>query len=224
MRVFVGSALFVSMLLSVAPAPGAQTRELVIVNQTGATLYFLYASPSDSETWGDDLLGAAVLGNGETHRIRLRAAAEAAGLYDVRAIDSNDNEYIVWSWDLVRENRVVIRSANFVGLHSRAVAGGAAEGAVLAWLDIVNETGYRVVQVFVAPADDGGREDGQQLLAPQQTIYSGETYRVEVDVEGFGTYVFDVVLVDEEGDRYVKWDINLETVAEVTYTLEDLEL
>jgi hypothetical protein len=44
-----------------------------------------------------------------------------------------------------------------------------------------------------------------------------------VDVDRYGTYVYDIVLIDEEGDRYVKRDVNLELTTQIVYSLSDLE-
>lgn len=215
MRGSTGVAVFGAVLLLAAVAVSAQTTDVVFVNNTGATIYFLYASPMTADTWGDDILGSRVLANGDSYKVRL-LTSEAT--YDIRAVDSNDNEFIIWSFDVGDSPRIEISPDNYVGLH--ATVGG---DSVLAWLDIVNKTNYTIFEIYVAPSEAPTWDVDDQLLQDWEVIHHGETYRVEVDVEGFDTYVYDVMLVDEEGDRYIKWDINLEISTRVTYTLDDLD-
>ena len=62
-------ALMAGLVLS--GAAFAQTSDIVFVNDTGATLYFLYASPTTADSWGEDLLGNAVLPDGGVGPMRL---------------------------------------------------------------------------------------------------------------------------------------------------------
>ena len=203
-------AVLVGLVLS--GAVSAQTSDLQFVNQTGATLYYLYASPTTADSWGEDLLGNTVLPDGGTFRARLRGA----GAFDIRAIDSNDNEYIIWSWNTDRTPRVLIGQGAFVGVNR------ASNNDALAWLNIRNQTNYTIVQVIAVPAEAGDWETGEPLLESWESIHDGEDYRVEIDLEASDTFFYDIMLIDEDGDRYIKWDVNLEIAAEIVYTLDDL--
>ena len=214
MRTAARLAITLLIVTGVAIAAAAQGADLVFVNETGATVYYLYASPVTADTWGEDLLGATVFANGTRFRVSLRSA----GPYDIRAVDSSDNEYIIWNWDARNDSRVVIHPRAIVGAHVRA-----SDASALAWLNIVNRTTYAIRQIVVSPARSGSWEAGERLLDPSQMIYDGEGYRINVDVDAYDTFVYDIMLVDEDGDRYVKWDVNLELVGEVVYTVDDLE-
>ena len=203
-------ALMAGLVLS--GAAFAQTSDIVFVNDTGATLYFLYASPTTADSWGEDLLGNAVLPDGGSFQARLRRA----DAFDIRAVDSNDNEYIVWNWNTARTPRVVIRQDVFVGINT------ASNDSALAWLNIRNETNYTIVQIVAVPARTGDWDSGESLLESWETIHDGEDYRVEIDVDASDTFIYDIMLIDEDGDRYFKWDVNLEIVGEIIYTLDDL--
>jgi len=205
-------ALAVMVGLVLSGTASAQTSDLQFVNQTGATLYYLYASPTTADSWGEDLLGNTVLPDGGIFRARLRGA----GAFDIRAIDSNDNEYIIWSWNTARTPRVLIGQDAFVGVNI------ASNSDALAWLNIRNQTNYTIVQVIAVPARAGDWETGEPLLESWESIHDGEDYRVEIDLEASDTFFYDIMLIDEDGDRYIKWDVNLEIAAEIVYTLDDL--
>ena len=203
------------LLILVTLAVGAQTTDVIFVNRTGATIYFLYASPSSADTWGEDLLGRTVLADEATYRARLRSGASS---YDVRAVDANENEYIIWGWRPGGENRIAITTDSFVGARVASSSSGA-----LSWVTIVNDTNYAVVEIHVAPSDAGSWDEGQQVLGAGDVVHDGEDYRVDVDAGQYDTLVYDIMLVDEDGDRYIKWDVNLELQTEIVYTLDDLE-
>jgi hypothetical protein len=203
----------VILLLVAAVTASAQTTRILFRNQTGATIYFLYASPVSSDSWGDDLLGMSVLGAGEEFSVLLRGS----GCFDVRAIDSNENEYIIWNRDVSANPEIRISRSDYVGLQSRG--GDAAFG----WVNIVNYTNYSIQELYIVPAGTREWRDYPQLLRPNEMIHDGEDYRAEVDVEAYGTFLYDIILVDEDRDRYIKREVNLELVSEVIYTLDDFD-
>lgn len=72
--------------LSAAEAAGRAT--LVIVNQSSAEVCYVYISPTDSDTWGEDWLGDDTIPPGHQRQFKL-----PAGEYDVKAEDC-DGEVI----------------------------------------------------------------------------------------------------------------------------------
>ena len=80
------------------------------------------------------------------------------------------------------------------------------------------------MQVIAVPARGGDWDAGDPLLESWETIHDGEDYRVEINLDASDTFIYDIMLIDEDGDRYIKWDVNLEIVGEVVYTLDDLRL
>jgi len=204
-------------LLLVCSVLSAQSTEIVFVNRTGATIYFLYTSPSTADSWGEDLLGRTVLADGATHRARLNSLADS---YDVRAIDANDNEYIIWGWRPGDAPRVVLTTGAFVGAPTPSAA---ASAAAVSWLTVVNDTNYDVRAIYVVPATAASWDDAEQLLPPGDTLHYREDFRLEIDVERYETMVYNVMLVDVDGDSYVKRSVNLELATELVYSLDDLE-
>jgi hypothetical protein len=62
---------------------------ITVVNNTGYTFYYVYISPSDSDTWGRDVLGDRVLYDGQSFRYAL----PSSGTWDIQAEDSDEDTY-----------------------------------------------------------------------------------------------------------------------------------
>lgn len=112
-----------------------------------------------------------------------------------RAVDSNDDEYIVWNWSAVGASRVVVGKDAIVGVNI------ASNTSAIAWLNIRNETNYTIAQIIAVPARTGDWEAGEPLLESWEAIHHGEGYRIEIDVDGFDTFIYDIMLIDEDGDQ-----------------------
>ena len=96
---------------------------------------------------------------------------------------------------------------------------GASAAAVAAdyYVDITNRTGYTIMYMYVSPAkSDSWEEDvlGEDVLA------DGKTQRV--NLTGYKSPIFDIRLVDEDGDKYTFWNIDV-SEEDITVTLDDLD-
>ena len=60
---------------------------LEVINNSGDTIYYLYISPSDSTTWGDDWLIDDVIDAGASYMVN----NIPRGTYDIKAADSDDD-------------------------------------------------------------------------------------------------------------------------------------
>ena len=80
---------------SAAPAPvqsrDGYDRHVVIKNRTGWTMVRFYASDSRTDDWEEDILGRAVLEDGEDVRVNIDDGSGAC-LYDFKAEFSNGQE------------------------------------------------------------------------------------------------------------------------------------
>ena len=215
MRIPVRFVTFLVLLAFARPLMG-QNSEIIFVNETGATIYYLYASPVTADAWGEDLLGKTVLADGTRYRARLRSR----GPYDIRAVDSNDNEYIIWDWNGRSGDQIAITRDAFVGVDRR----DSSDPSVFAWVDIINDTNYAVEQIIIVPAGSGRWQEGELMLSDEQIVFDGERYRLDLGSDAFDTLVYDIMIVDVDGDRYIKREVNLEITSELVFTLEDLEL
>lgn len=74
---------------------------LEVTNESGDAISYLYISPSDSTTWGDDWLGADVVEAGASYVVD----GIPRGTYDIQATDSEgENIEVVYSVSLSGEN------------------------------------------------------------------------------------------------------------------------
>jgi hypothetical protein len=67
-----------------APAGDQTNQNFTLNNNTGHVVVTLNVSPSNEDTWGEDILGRDVLANGESAQITF-ARAETQCLWDIRA-------------------------------------------------------------------------------------------------------------------------------------------
>lgn len=106
--------------------------------------------------------------------------------------------------------RLVVAAALLLGASVSAVAADY-------YVDITNRTGYTIMYMYVSPAkSDSWEEDvlGDDVLA------NGKTTRV--NLTGYKSPIFDIRLVDEDGDKYTFWNVDVST-EDITVTLEDLD-
>jgi len=85
------------------------------------------------------------------------------------------------------------------------------------YVEITNNTGYTIMYMYVSPAkSDSWEED----VLGDETMANGETRRV--NLTGYKSSMFDIRLVDEDGDKYTFWNVDVSKV-DLTVTLDDLD-
>ena len=95
-------------------------------------------------------------------------------------------------------------------------ASGTASAAIYL-LDITNRTGYTIMYMYVSPAkSDSWEED----VLGDDVLPDGKTQRVTLT--GYKSSIFDIRLVDEDGDKYTFWNVDVST-DDITVTLDDLD-
>ena len=96
---------------------------------------------------------------------------------------------------------------------------GASAAAVAAdyYVDITNRTGYTIMYMYVSPAKS---ESWEEDVLGDETMSNGETRRV--NLTGYKSPMFDIRLVDEDGDKYTFWNVDVSKV-DLTVTLDDLD-
>lgn len=67
---FVAAAVAASVMATAAAAQTSQ--QIRVLNQSGVTLYTLYASDTTNNSWENDLLGNRVLNNGQFFDLTIR--------------------------------------------------------------------------------------------------------------------------------------------------------
>ena len=68
---------------------GGGRTELVLINNTGVPIYYVYISSCSSSSWGEDQLGSNVVMPGNTW-----TWAMDAGCYDLKAVDRDGREAV----------------------------------------------------------------------------------------------------------------------------------
>ena len=85
------------------------------------------------------------------------------------------------------------------------------------YVDITNKTGYTIMYMYVSPAkSDSWEED----VLGEDVLLDGRTQRV--NLTGYKSPIFDIRLVDEDGDKYTFWNVDVST-DDITVTLDDLD-
>ena len=64
-----------------------------IKNSTGYTIYYLYVTPTNNKSWGNDLLGDKVLRVGETINVTLPHPLNSVNRYDIHMEDLDEDTY-----------------------------------------------------------------------------------------------------------------------------------
>ena len=84
-------------------------------------------------------------------------------------------------------------------------------------ITIVNGTGYTVWYVLVSPVDSD--EWGRDLLDSDQTLPTGESFTYVLPQPPSTHY--DIMLVDSDGDSYIKMRVNVAESSKIVFTFDD---
>jgi len=106
--------------------------------------------------------------------------------------------------------RLVVAAAMLLCASAAALAGDY-------YVEITNKTGYTIMYMYVSPAkSDSWEED----VLGDDVLPSGKSERV--NLTGYKSPMFDIRLVDEDGDKYTFWGVNVST-DDITVTIGDLD-
>jgi hypothetical protein len=87
-------ALVAALLLAATAAWAAGPQDFVVHNQTGVEIHRLHISPHSADEWGEDILGADTLADGETLEIKF-SRSEKAAHWDLR-VEDKEGHSIEW--------------------------------------------------------------------------------------------------------------------------------
>ena len=85
------------------------------------------------------------------------------------------------------------------------------------YVDVTNRTGYTILYMYVSPGDAKSWEED---VLGRDVLRSGATKRV--NLYGYRSPIFDIRLVDEDGDTYTFWDVDVSR-HDLVVTLADLD-
>ena len=85
------------------------------------------------------------------------------------------------------------------------------------YVDIANQTGFTIMYVYVSPGD--ARTWEEDVLG-RQVLRSGHSKRI--NLYSYRSPIFDIRLVDEDGDTYTFWNVDVSR-RDLVVTLADLD-
>ncbi len=85
------------------------------------------------------------------------------------------------------------------------------------YVDVTNQTGYTIVYMYVSPGD--ARTWEEDVLG-RDILRNGEMQRV--NLYNYHSPIFDIRLVDEDGDTYTFWNIDVSRY-NLIVTLDELD-
>jgi hypothetical protein len=97
-------ALFVALWALPALAAPLAPGEFTVVNNTSFTIASLYVGSSDSNTWGDDLLGDQIMNPSQTATVSLYSYDGTTCLYDVAIVGTEGQKGTMYRFDLCKLN------------------------------------------------------------------------------------------------------------------------
>jgi hypothetical protein len=85
------------------------------------------------------------------------------------------------------------------------------------YVEITNNTGYTIFYVYVSPDNS---DDWEEDVLGKEVLMDGDSRRI--NLSGYKSPVFDIRLVDEDGDSYTYWDVDV-SERDITATIGDLD-
>lgn len=151
------SSVLIALLAWMAGAVAQQAPAFRVVNNTTLVVNEVYASPTSSDGWGHDRLGAEVIGPGARQVVRL-PAGECR--YDIR---------IVFQGGTAEERRDIdtCRATDLV------LGGGTPAQAGNPSFNLVNRTGQMIEQLYASPSSTqnwGADRLGDKIVRPGQRL------------------------------------------------------
>ena len=85
------------------------------------------------------------------------------------------------------------------------------------YVDVTNRTGFTILYMYVSPGD---AKNWEEDVLGKDILLNGRTQRV--NLYGYRSPIFDIRLVDEDGDTYTFWNVNVSR-SDLVVTLADLD-
>lgn len=169
---------------------GLSSQELakvVVGNETGKTLRYLFSSPSDSQQWGPDLLGAKSMRHGTALSYFIHYPGNRAR-FDLLALDTENYAYLVEGFAMQegRDTVIQLTTRHCIG-PSRALA--------ISHVYITNASKYSFSYLFFSP--ERSSSWGFDILNDRSNLEPGESLSFTVPV-GEKPYDFEILALSRE--------------------------
>lgn len=205
--------LFVALgCVFLTPFIHAQTT-ITIQNNCMWDIYHVHISPADSDEWGDDLLGETdILESGESERFTFLSS----GRYDIKVIDEDGDECIMWgvylqsseTWTITDDSHL-----DCIDLDEEPVRQTFVDESSSVSLTLSNTSMWDMYHVYISPAQSD--DWGDDLLGEYDVLETGEAKRFYLG--GSGNY--DIKIIDEDGDECFMWNVAIRGAE--TFTITD---
>ncbi len=89
-----------ALLVVLAQSAFADPRDFQLQNNSAVDIAFVYISPSDTNSWGDDVMGSDVLTAGSAVNLTFRGFDGATCTYDIKVLGVGGQEGYLYKVDL----------------------------------------------------------------------------------------------------------------------------
>src|SRR5436190_18963382 len=113
MRRFAALPAAIALLAALWAMPAfADPRDFNVVNGTSVVLTHVFVSPSDTQDWGDDIMGRDVLNPAETVNVTFAKFDGSTCLYDVKVVGQAGESGVLYKVDLCSVTTVTFSDGN----------------------------------------------------------------------------------------------------------------
>ncbi|MCK5735067.1 MAG: hypothetical protein KAH21_01265 [Spirochaetaceae bacterium] len=191
---------------------------LDIINNTGFPVYYVFISPHDADSWGDEILGNdIVIENGETHRIEL--INRESSVCDIRIEDVDGDYYTMEEVDLKITSMVTFTPDNMnqeendlVGEVTVTGSGGPVNGTY----HLYNETTKDILYIYIRK---NSGEWGADLLGDNDIFTNDGLFKIVLS--DLSENIIDLKFEDKKGHTYTYSEIDLNQIKELVIKKED---
>lgn len=185
----IGLGLVAGQAAAVNPA---HLNLITFENRTGDDIRYIFLSPADSQYWGTDILGSTRVLHDDSDLGFYIHYPEACNEFDIYAVGSNDNAYLVYGHEICDGTEAEVR------LTKRDLKDDA-PNFDFTTVELANDTDYEIWYLFFSPGDS--EMWGVDQLDKDTILEPGDAVRLLLPVAD-GETRYDVRAVDEDEDTY----------------------
>jgi hypothetical protein len=191
--------MLMSVLFAVLAAAGAlafdpdELNKVTFQNSTGTKIETIFISPSDSEYWGPDIVGADFVVKDGGFIAYYIHYPEKTFKFDIMATDEAGHMFEVYNYVLTdgKEATITFTQKN---LNSKAPE------FTFATLKVKNNTDKEMQYLFISPSDSDAW--GVDLLNSESTLAPGDTHSIVIPI-GKEKVTYNLMASNENDDEYV---------------------
>ncbi len=203
-----GRSRIFSIIIAIACAASAfafdpeELNKITFTNSTGKAIQIIFLSPSDSEEWGPDIIGADYeLSNGKSISYFVHYP-DSTGDFDIVAVDEEGNAFELYDYTLTDGKAAAIT-------FTKKNLNTSAEDLAYVTLYVENAIESEIHYLFISPADSEAW--GVDLLDEETVLAPGDVASFIIPA-GDSAVDYNVMGVDEEGNEYT-FDITIDPKA-----------